>query len=62
MMGAHGLVAEKKGRGGTGARTPRKKRPDGPETHIGSALRTAYEETVRESVPDEFLDLLGKLN
>jgi len=61
-MGAHGLVAEKKGRVGTGAKTPRKKRPDGSDTHIGSALRTAYEETVREDVPDEFTDLLGKLS
>jgi len=28
----------------------------------GSALRTAYQETVREAIPDEMLDLLGKLS
>ncbi len=29
---------------------------------VSSALRTAYEETVMETVPAEFLDLLGKLS
>lgn len=29
---------------------------------LGRALRTVYDETVREDVPDDFLDLLGKLN
>lgn len=31
-------------------------------TNIGEALRSAYEETVSENIPDEMLDLLGKLN
>lgn len=29
---------------------------------LGRALRTVYDETVREDVPDDFLDLLGKLS
>lgn len=28
---------------------------------VGRALRTVYDETLREEIPDEFLDLLGKL-
>lgn len=28
---------------------------------VGRALRTVYDETLREDVPDDFLDLLGKL-
>jgi len=28
---------------------------------LGRALRSVYDETLRESVPDEFHDLLGKL-
>jgi hypothetical protein len=28
---------------------------------IGRALRTAYDDTLRETVPDEFASLLGKL-
>ena len=29
---------------------------------IGRALRTIYDETLREAVPDDFSDLLGKLS
>ena len=29
---------------------------------MGSALRSVYQRTVEESVPDEMLDLLGKLD
>ncbi len=29
---------------------------------MGAALRTVYQKTVEESVPDEFLDLLSKLD
>lgn len=28
---------------------------------VGRALRTVYDETLREEIPDEFRDLLGKL-
>jgi hypothetical protein len=29
---------------------------------IGRALRTIYDDTLREAVPDDFSDLLGKLS
>ena len=29
---------------------------------IGRALRSVYDDTVREEVPDDFMDLLGKLH
>lgn len=29
---------------------------------VGQALRSAYQETVSEPVPDDLLDLLGKLS
>jgi hypothetical protein len=39
--------------------TGKKKRGGTPE--VGNALRAAYQKTIDESVPPEFLDLLGKL-
>ncbi|MDO6413841.1 NepR family anti-sigma factor [Sphingomonas sp. BIUV-7] len=63
IQGANGLVADSKGRGTSGGDKPaRKKKPGGPDSHVANALKTAYEETVGESVPDEFMDLLGKLS
>ena len=29
---------------------------------LGRALRSIYDDTLRESVPDDFIDLIGKLN
>lgn len=29
---------------------------------LGRALRTVYDDTLREQVPDDFMDLLGKLS
>jgi hypothetical protein len=29
---------------------------------MGSALRSVYQQTVEEKVPDEMMDLLGKLD
>jgi hypothetical protein len=60
-QGAFGLVADKKGRDGGGDETSRRKKPGGPESHVANALKTAYEDAVRENVPDEFIGLLGKL-
>lgn len=45
------------GKGG-GGKLPRKSR----SSDLGRALRTVYDDTLRESVPDDFMDLLGKLN
>ena len=39
-----------------------KRNARGADPHVSSALRTAYEEAVQENVPQEFLDLLGKLS
>ena len=30
--------------------------------HVGRALRSVYDDTLRETVPDDFLNLLGKLS
>ena len=43
------------------ARRPRT-RSKGGDAGMGAALRSVYQKTVEESVPDEFLDLLGKLD
>ncbi|WP_116235803.1 NepR family anti-sigma factor [Parasphingopyxis lamellibrachiae] len=43
---------------GTAADTSKDK--DGAD--IGDALRSAYDEAVSEDIPEEMLDLLGKLN
>lgn len=37
----------------------RRKRQESPE--IGNALRSAYQQTINETVPDDLLNLLGKL-
>ncbi|WP_237709253.1 NepR family anti-sigma factor [Sphingomonas elodea] len=33
-----------------------------PSADVGDALRRAYDETLNESVPDDLLDLLKKLD
>jgi len=39
-------------------RTARKQR----SSDLGRALRSVYDDTLRESVPDDFLTLIGKLD
>lgn len=41
--------------------SPKKKRTQ-RGSDIGRALRSVYDETLREDVPDDFEDLLGKLS
>lgn len=41
-----------------GEKKPRKRRG----SEIGRALRSIYDDTLREAVPDDFKDLLGKLS
>jgi hypothetical protein len=41
-----------------GERRTRRRAPGGD---VGNALRTVYDDTLRESIPPEMLDLLGKL-
>ncbi|MEO6432559.1 MAG: NepR family anti-sigma factor [Sphingomicrobium sp.] len=54
------------GTNGDGKKPPKPPRGGGGRggsgSDIGRALRSAYDDTVRESVPDEFMDLLGKLD
>lgn len=45
------------------AKAPARTRNRGQRTgDIGRALRSVYDETLREDVPDDFLHLLGKLS
>ena len=46
----------------SGQANPDKKGKKQRPADVGRALRTVYDDTLRESVPSEFLDLLGKLN
>lgn len=41
---------------------PMDRNKKGRSSDLGRALRTVYDDTLRESVPDEFTDLLGKLD
>lgn len=50
-----------------GSKTPQasrssKDRKKDKSNVVGRALRTVYDETLREDVPSEFLDLLGRLD
>ncbi len=57
------MVDEKKvrqGKDATQSANRKKRGTSASDVHAG-ALRTAYEEMVREDIPAEFLDLLGKL-
>lgn len=42
-------------------RPAKKSRDKTKQDHVGDALRSIYQETVAEKVPDEFIDILGKL-
>jgi hypothetical protein len=53
-----GPTEKKKSGGASPPAKPRGKRG----ADIGRALRSVYDETLRENVPDDFLDLLGKLS
>ena len=43
-------------------RSPEGAAPQGRDRVVGSALRSVYQATVDESIPDDLLDLLGKLS
>ena len=50
-----------------GAKRSKKPSPDKSvrkqrSTDLGRALRTIYDDTLREAVPDDFLNLIGKLS
>jgi len=64
QRGAVGLTADKTskaaGRDSRASGTD-KRNGRGRDPHVANALRNAYEEAVSEDVPQEFIDLLGKL-
>jgi len=47
-----------KGRSEAPPKNPKKHRP----SDLGRALRSVYDDTLREAVPDDFLNLIGKLS
>jgi hypothetical protein len=50
------------GAGNDGSGRPPKHPKTGRRGDIGRALRTIYDDTLREPVPDDFLDIIGKLS
>lgn len=60
------MSGKKRTDGTTGSATKPSKPPKSARksggNEIGRALRSAYDDTVREPVPGEFMDLLGKLD
>ena len=48
-------------RSGTDSAAPAAQSAADRDRDMGSALRSVYEKTVSEKVPDDLLDLLGKL-
>lgn len=52
---------EKSSPAGGSSSKPNKKGKAGSGT-VGRALKTVYDEMLREDVPQDFLDLLGKLD
>ena len=63
------LSAKKRSESEKAAHTDRTKKPSPDKTarrqrssDLGRALRTIYDDTLRESVPDDFIDLIGKLS
>lgn len=63
------MSAKKRSESEEAAQTKRPKKPS-PDRQsrkqrsadLGRALRTIYDDTLRESVPDDFLSLIGKLS
>jgi hypothetical protein len=50
-------IKEASGKGAAGKKDRGKRTTD-----VGRALRSVYDDTLRENVPDDFMDLLGKLS
>ena len=63
------MSANKRSETEGGDRSSRPKKPPASDragkkrsSDLGRALRSVYDDTLRESVPDEFLNLIGKLD
>ena len=55
--------SEISGSDGEASKPAKRRRGDnGRDATVGAALRSVYSKTVDEAVPDEFLDLLSKLD
>lgn len=52
-------ISDKKLKTAPAGKRPADQRPDDPQ--MGQALRSVYQKTVEEAVPDEMLDLLSRL-
>lgn len=50
------------GRGPSGSGTPDKKPRKDRSGNVGRALRTVYDDMLREEVPEDFLNLLRRLD
>jgi hypothetical protein len=57
-----GTSKTKGSRGSSSAISPVKKQRRDKRGSVGYALRTVYDDMLREAVPKDFLDLLGKLD
>lgn len=61
-MGERKSGDAKRDKSGDGKRAEKRGGRAGRANDVGRALRSVYDETLREDVPDDFLDLLGKLS
>jgi len=57
-----GTSKGKGGRGSSGASSPDKKNKSDRKGSVGRALRTVYDDMLREDIPKDFIDLLRKLD
>jgi hypothetical protein len=48
--------------GGSSSKTDKKRKGAERSGTVGRALKTVYDDMLREDVPQDFLDLLGKLD
>ncbi len=60
VSGVVRVLTEKSDRKADARKSPRSSKP--ADAAVGEALRSVYQKAVEERVPDEFLDLLGKLD
>jgi len=57
-----GGKSEGTGRDGGSSKPPKEPKKARRTSDLGRALRTVYDDTLREAVPDDFLNLIGKLS
>ena len=60
------MSAEKGGKSGGAGKGGSQRPPKNPRKHrpsdLGRALRSVYDDTLRETIPDDFINLIGKLS